>query len=177
MRTLRLEFLDNRKRGRAGAALLAAGVLAAIVASYQLFEFTRETEAWEARVADLRRMGERRMKRVDTGGGDARALAVEVRGANAILGQMSLPWNELFRDLEAAGGQGVALLSMQPDAAGRQVRISGEAKNMQAALDYVAKLERSGTLRHVVLTGHDTKQSGAARPVAFSLTAEWAIAS
>ena len=177
MRALRLDFARSRASGRVGAVLLAAGLLAAIGASAQFAALTRETEAWEARAADLKSMSERSMKRVGAGAGDATALGGEVRSANAILAQMSVPWNALFRELEGAGGPNVSLLSVHPDIAGRQVRIAGEARNMQAALDYVAKLEETGTLRRVVLTGHETKQSGTQSPVGFSLAAEWGHAS
>jgi Tfp pilus assembly protein PilN len=67
----------------------------------------------------------------------------------------------------------VALLAMQPNLQNRQVRISGEAKNLEAVFDYARRLGTSALLDQVYLTEHAVKTEQAQKPVAFSLVAQW----
>ncbi len=57
-----------------------------------------------------------------------------------MLRQLSLPWNALFKAVEASGGQSIALLSLEPDLQKGMVKISGEAKDLEALLNYVRQL-------------------------------------
>jgi len=53
---------------------------------------------------------------------------------------MNVPWDSLFRELEGAADESVALLAIQPDPASRQVRIAGEARRLDAVLNYIERL-------------------------------------
>lgn len=106
---------------------------------------------------------------------DAEALQQQIHQANAILQQLALPWDALFRTLEATRGKDIALLSIQPDAAKRRVRIGGEAKNLETLLAYITRLEQGRVLDHVYLTSHEVRTQDAEQPVRFSLAAHWAV--
>ncbi len=173
MRRLTLDFAERTALNKTGLALLAAGAIAAAACADQWLDLREQVALSEARVADLKRLAQRKMNRVDERGPDAKELNAEAQRANAILRQMTVPWNELFRSLETASGESVALLSIQPDAAGQQLRIAGEAKNVAALFAYMTQLERNATLVRVILTGHEIKANGSQRPIRFSLTAEW----
>ena len=60
---------------------------------------------------------------------------------------------------------------MTAGAAGRSVRISGESRNYEAALDYVAALGREGKLRGVHLATHETRPDDPRRVVSFAVAA------
>jgi len=108
--------------------------------------------------------------------GDARRLDAEIRQANAVLRHLTLPWEGLFRVVESASQQHskqIALLSIQPDAEKRQVRISGEAKGLDVLLDYVRRLSKSDSVANVYLLSHQVQSQDRERPVSFSLIAEW----
>lgn len=100
-------------------------------------------------------------------------LEQEMKSANDVLRQLTLPWDKLFDSVEAASGGDVALLAMEPDFGKRTVKISGEARNLVAMLNYVAQLEAQGTFGAVYLQSHQVQQSTPEKPVQFTAIAAW----
>ncbi|MCJ7556189.1 MAG: PilN domain-containing protein [Gammaproteobacteria bacterium] len=96
-----------------------------------------------------------------------------VAAARARLGT---PWSSLFDDLEAAGVDSageVALLEIAPDLEKGKVRISGEARTLVAALDYVARLQKAGSVQNPLLERHEVRVADRERPVEFVISATW----
>ena len=173
MQRLHLDFQQpHARRNGMGALLLLVGAVAAALALAHQYRTARDTTQLEERVADARRLARRAMPPLDARVSRGRALAEEIRDANAVIERMNVPWDALFHELEATEDEGVALLAIQPDAATRQVRISGEARKLDAVLGYVARLEARQGLRNVYLVGHEVRDTPR-RPVAFSVSAEW----
>jgi hypothetical protein len=79
----------------------------------------------------------------------------------------------MFGELESAASANVALLGIQPDGAGRQVRLAGEARRFEDLLAYVARLEATPGFANVFLAGHELKSGSGGQVVAFTLAAEW----
>jgi Tfp pilus assembly protein PilN len=174
MRALHLDFLRPvPARPWWGFALLAAGALAAAAALWRYQQVRAEVDELEAAVAQLERFARRDSPRLRAAAGDPKALVQEIRAANAVIERLAVPWDALFRELEGAAADGVALLSIQPDPAGGQVRIAGEAKRYPDVLAYVARLEAREHLANVFLAGHEVRTGAPQRPVAFSLVADW----
>jgi len=48
-------------------------------------------------------------------GRDVEELTLEVKHANDVLRQLTLPWDELFQAVESAAGKKIALLALEPD--------------------------------------------------------------
>ena len=86
-----------------------------------------------------------------------------------------MPWGELFKRVEASNEKEIALLSIQPDAGKRVMRLSGEAKNFEALLAYIARLEHTPMLNQVYLTSHELRLQDPQKPVRFALTANWTV--
>lgn len=173
MRRVHLDFLQpHARRTGLGVALLLAGAAATAVLLVRHYEVAQETALLEERTADARRMARRALPGLAPGPAGARALADEIRDANVIIERMNVPWDALFRELEAAADESVALLAIQPDPASRQVRIAGEARRLDAVLGYVARLEARDALANVFLLGHEMREAPP-RPVAFTLSAQW----
>ena len=171
---LHLDFVRPRApRTWLGAALLAAGVVAALVALVDYKRLADEVTGLETRIADTQRMARRELPRLRQVALDPKALADEVRNANVVLAQLTIPWEALFREIEAAGDPGIALLSIQPDATARAVRIAGEARRFEDVLAYVGRLGQREAFADVFLTNHELRQGGAQRPVAFGVIARW----
>jgi Tfp pilus assembly protein PilN len=103
-------------------------------------------------------------------------LRNEIKQANEVLTRLALPWEALFRDLDAAQQDRVALLSIVPDPQQRTVKVSGEAKNFTALLDYVRMLQTNRSLTGVYLQSHRIEEQMAEKPVYFSVVAGWAVA-
>lgn len=174
MEPIRVDFLRNpRAPSATGVAFLLAGVLAAATSVSWYLSVSGEVERLEATAGEMKRMTRRAPGRMTESPRDTRELQQEVRIANQVVRQMTLPWDRLFRELEVAASQEVALLAVQPDVASRQIRISGEAVSFKAMLDYSRRLEQTDTLGEVVLLGHEVRSQDPQRPVAFSLSAGW----
>jgi NADPH-dependent ferric siderophore reductase len=84
-----------------------------------------------------------------------------------------VPWSELFAAIEAAEGNNIALLAVQPDPRSRTLLLGGEASNLPAVLGYMERLERTKRLRDVVLVTHELRSKEPGQPVAFALNAAW----
>lgn len=87
--------------------------------------------------------------------------------------QLQRPWERLFGMLESLPQDDVALLTLTPDARKGQVRISAEARDLEAMLAFHKRLEASGELRDVSLLNHEIQVKQPERPVQFNLSASW----
>ena len=77
--------------------------------------------------------------------------------------------------LESMPRDNIALLALTPDARKGQVRISAEAKDLEAMLGFHRNLEASDELSDVSLLSHEIVANVAERPVQFNLSATWEI--
>jgi Tfp pilus assembly protein PilN len=97
----------------------------------------------------------------------------ELDAARQVLQELALPWEPLFRSIEAAVDDDTALLSLEPDASKRVVRIGGEARDILAAIAFVQRLESTPALDGVHLLSHQVRADVAERPVQFVAAATW----
>lgn len=173
MRPIDIDFqCRSPAAGAAGIGLLLLGVIAAASGLWWHAQIGGAIESVEARIADARRMMRRTSAHIAGSPRDPRAMQQELRAANTVIRQMTIPWDRLFNELASSAGETIALLAVQPDVQARQVRIHGEAKDLQAMLAYSRRLE-AGTLAGVMLLGHEIKTQDPRRPVAFSMMAGW----
>lgn len=106
---------------------------------------------------------------------DAKRYAEEIKLANTIAERLTLPWIDLFRAVESAGSSRVALLSLEPDAQKKTLRIVAEAKDKTDMLAYVNKLNQDQGLTNVHLVDHQLQTQLPGQPVRFSAQASWAV--
>lgn len=100
-------------------------------------------------------------------------LQAQLRQANGVLVELGRPWLALFVQLEETLTPDIALLTIRPDAAKGRLRITGEARHLTDALDFVRRLGDSGVLIDVVLEGHEVVESDQQKPVHFAVSARW----
>lgn len=173
MRRLELDFRRRPRPRAAGWVLLGCGLLAAGGALWAEREIAAETAVHQSAL----RRAERALPQ------DARTPVASgtkepdlpMANMQRVRAQLNLPWGELFTTLESLVGADVALLSLTPDARKRQVRISGEARDLAAMLAFHRGLEDSAPLRDVSLLNHEFAEQAPGRPVRFSLVAAWVI--
>lgn len=178
MRSLNLKFPDGGQETRsAGYAMLLLGMLALAGVLHQYQEATDEVAYWDLRIASMDRQTGRKTTPLASPAQGGREVKQEIRRANAVLSEIDLPWGTLFDSVEYATGPEVALLSFQPDAAGRTMLMGGEAKSMPALLDFVSALEREPVLKDAYLLKYEVKQDDPQRPIIFSIMASWIEAS
>lgn len=97
----------------------------------------------------------------------------EIDAINQAVRELNLPWNDFFQAIEAHVGERVALLSLEPDAANRTVRISAEAKSADVMLDFVAALAHESPFQKVQLSHHEINEGDRNKPFRFAIDAGW----
>lgn len=171
MRDLGLDF-QPRRPGLLPVVLLLAGVLLCVDAWLEDRTLRSQQEEVEARLAQARR----RAERIDAGRRDSRPETVfsaeESKALRQTIGLIRIDWEKLYRSIDAATSEDVSLLAIRPSAAGKAVQISGEARNMAAALAFVEALRRE-PLANAVLLSHQIKQSDPQQPITFEIAATW----
>ncbi|MEN5236210.1 MULTISPECIES: PilN domain-containing protein [Pseudomonas] len=173
MRRLELEFQPRHSGPLAWSLLaLASAVLAVLVLAQQ--QLVGEQAELEARVHQLElKLGRRPATAAAQSSAVIREQAERLAQMRSVSQQLQRPWQQLFAMLEAMPQEDVALLSLTPDARKGQVRISAEARNLEAMLQYHQRLERSDELSDVSLLNHEVVAGQAEHPVRFNLTATW----
>lgn len=172
LRALALDFKQTPRHWSAlGLLLLLSGALVLGFVANTERTLTGQIELVEARMEVLAKRGKIKPAQPL----DAQELQQDIRQANDILQQLSLPWDALFKAVEATSEKEIALLSIQPDVHKRSVRIGGEARDFDALLAYITRLEQSKILNHVYLTSHEVRSQDAEKPVRFSLLANWSV--
>jgi hypothetical protein len=86
---------------------------------------------------------------------------------------LTTPWNALLIAIEQSDVKDVALLSLEPSSKKQQVLLSGEAKNLQAIMDYINRLEAQQMLAQVYLQKHNVDEANVDKPVKFTVVAQW----
>lgn len=94
-----------------------------------------------------------------------------VRDAESVVRHLTVPWGPLIGVLEQASTPDVALLQLQPDAAQRVVRLTGEARNSAAMFEYLRRLSGAERLGEVHLLSHQVQEQRPNRPIQFSAQA------
>lgn len=92
---------------------------------------------------------------------------------NEVIHQLNLPWADLGEALAEATPASIALLSLEPDARRRMLRLSAEARTSDEMLAYVARLQQSDVFRTVTLTRHELVERDPNRPLRFQVSAQW----
>lgn len=174
MRALTLEFRRQRRASWVGIALLVVGVAGAGVFVSQYRRMVAEAAQAETNIRE-HGVATRKKAVVLSAAIDVQKVALEAKRAREVLLQLSMPWNELFASVEGVKAPNVALLGIESDIDKQRVKISAEAKNLGAMLDYLRDLEGRPTLTDVYLQSHQAQQQDPQRPVRFVVTATWLV--
>ncbi len=170
MSELQLDYQRGMQPFPLGGLLMLVLALVLLFASTMHYRsLSAQAELWEAKRGQI----ERSAQRGQPGEREAAALALEVKHANEVLRQLTTPWGGLFQTLETTAGKNVALLTLEPDTEKRLVKISGEAKNMAAMLDYIQRLENRDAFGTVYLQSHHVQLQDPEKPVRFVVQAMW----
>lgn len=173
MRVLNLDFRRKDSHANwAGNALLVVGLAGAIAAGAQ---YNQLSDASAQAEASLQQFGNAARKQTVAirPAGDPQKVALEIKRASEVAFQLKVPWNDLFASVEAANTPTIALLSIESDTAKRQVKISGEAKDIESVLDYLRVLGAQPKLANVYLHSHQLQLQDPQHPVRFVLGAAW----
>lgn len=175
MRALRLDYQRrNDPLPWAGAGLLVVALAALVALGAQYHTLTRQTALWDGKADRIESQSRRHAQAArPLTEQEARAQALEVQQANQVLRQLTQPWNVMFAAVEASGDKDVALLSLEPDTQKGTVKITGEAKNLVALLNYANRLAAREVFSNVFLENHKVQQTDPEKPLRFSLRVVW----
>ena len=170
---LGIDFARRPRRPSAfGGLLLACGVAATMLVLREHGQLDERVAGERARLAQFRH-------------GVAKTASVpspptaplsegEIRPAVAVARVLQRDWLALFGALETAmADPGVALLSVEQDAARGPLKLAGEARNLPEVFALIHRLESGGVLRDVRLANYDFRSSGSVQVVGFVLGAHW----
>jgi Tfp pilus assembly protein PilN len=163
------------RRSRSGWVLLGIGTLAVVAAAVLYSGLAERSARWEQVKEKAARQNAALVVARDDPEG-RRQLALQVEGANDVIFRLSLPWNDLFRSIEASAIDTVALLSVQPQPQQRLIALNGEARTYADVLEYMQRLDASGAFAHTRLLSHKVRRDDPRHPVAFAIAASWRIA-
>jgi hypothetical protein len=173
MRALTLDYRRQPRASWVGIALLIASASGAVVLGSQ---YARIVEQAAQAEADIREHGAATRKKVAApAAGDVQKVALEVKHAREILLQLGMPWNDLFASVERGEAPNVALLRVESDIDKQRLKISAEAKDIGAMVDYLRDLEGRPTFADVYLQSHQFQQQDPQHPVRFVITATWLV--
>ena len=176
MRALMLDFQPPRRSSPLGWSLLVAGVLLATGCLVGQQHFSAQAQQQQGDLQTTQRMltGNSGAKGGLTAA-QTREQAQNLAEMRKVSQQLRRPWERLFATLESLPLDNIALLSLTPDARKGQVRISAEARDLEAMLDFHRRLEASDELSDVSLLSHEIVANVPEHPVQFNLSATWEI--
>lgn len=170
MKALRIDLgpSANRPRRRAAWLLVAAGLAA------NAWLLAQGHPLWQqlARLRDEQRVAAARHAAAQEPRAEAGASPLEHAAAQADA-RLRTPWGDLFAGIESAADPQVVLLSLEPDAPARSVRIQAQAQDLPALLAYVSRLGELPALASVLLEAHQTQAQHPRRPVDGVIVARW----
>lgn len=172
MQALILEFRDRKRTSSVGILTLLAAVLGMVALAAQYERISADTAQAQAKVRALGVVA-RKNRTAAPSAADAERRAVQVKHASEVLLQLSTPWNQLFSSVEDISAPEVAVLGIASDSDKRRVKISAEARNLNAMVVFLRKLETRPTLADVFLQSHQIQLQDPQRPVRFVVTAAW----
>ncbi|WP_085586862.1 MULTISPECIES: pilus assembly protein [unclassified Pseudomonas] len=174
MRALNLDFQPRPRSGPLGWSLLGGGALLALVCFGVQQHLGAQAEQQQGHLQHTQRKltGDSGVKASLTPA-ETREQAQNLAEMRKVSQQLRRPWERLFAMLEAMPRGDIALLSLTPDARKGQVRISAEARDLQAMLDFHKRLEASDELSDVSLLSHEIVVKSPEHPVQFNLSATW----
>lgn len=166
-----IDFARRRARIPAHGMILlcVAGVLL-LASGWRLSHAYRENDRVQAQLAtaQLRTLASRHVSKPPAPG-----AVLAQKQSQAILRELTVPWQELFAIVEDYRDHDVALIGIDQNPGQSQIRITAEAKNFDAMIGYLKYLQTSVLLREAVLNDHLIETNVPGKPVRFQITAVW----
>ncbi|ADE12057.1 conserved hypothetical protein [Sideroxydans lithotrophicus ES-1] len=153
--------------------VLALEVVAVVAMGFYYHKVSGQAARLEEKVAQAEHKLHPGRSGAMTAVADAQQTGAEIKVANQVIMQLSLPWSELFDALEEANSSNIALLGIEPDAGKRLVRLRGEAKNSAALFAYIRILQANKAMTSVYLKHQQVQEQNPEKPIRFTLDASW----
>jgi len=170
---LRLEFAPNARRtSRSSLALLLTGLLLFAVATLFFGRALLENAHLNRNLAAIEDHRNAVMTKPNPRP-DATELA-RVQFIRQTSRSLTTPWADLLAALEAAPTN-IALLSVDPSTAKRNISLTAEAANPEDMLNYLRALQKDNRLAGALLTSHQVDVQAPGTPVRFQILVNWGV--
>lgn len=170
---LSLDFVARRRApSLTGWLILLAGLLALSASALEYGDLAERKD--DAEHAYER---EARLQKRDAGELAARSKeripAETLVHAARIAQALRRPWAESLPQLEAAGSEDVAMLTLDTDADKGSLRVTGEARSLEAVFDYARRIGEQPAFASVQVENYEFREKTGVRSVQFRLVARW----
>jgi Tfp pilus assembly protein PilN len=172
---IELDFAARRRRApRLGLLCLFAGGLLVVLSTLRVTEALATRATYRAALTELEAEAASRAKpaaRSPTAV-DGRTKA---RGAASLQISQALqsPWAELLDVIDVKPEGDVALLSVEPSAVKRTLRITAESRSEAAMLEHLSLLQQDRRLSGVTLTTHQHQTQLPGAPWRYQIQGSW----
>jgi len=170
MRDLGVDFQPSRPRLLPVVLLFTACVLC-VDAWIELLDHETELTELQAQMTKAQRRAER-LTLLSGPQSPGKQPPIPVDQAKALqlaTAAIGIDWEALFRQIDHATQEDVALLAITPNATGKSLQISGEARNLKAVLGFVKALNQQ-PLSQASLLSHKVKVDDPPKPNIFENT-------
>tara|TARA_R110000850_G_scaffold259265_1_gene386077 strand:+ start:15791 stop:16312 length:522 start_codon:yes stop_codon:yes gene_type:complete len=170
MRPITIDFVAARTILRPS---LGWSILATCVLAITLFNYTthmEELENTQARLAAEKQLIAAEFQQFDN---EVEVTPERVSAINDAILRLNTPWNDLLNALELSLDEDVALLTVNPNSAQRQLNIIAETKNPAAMTHFVSRLVEDPFLTNTILQRHRIEEGASGRPYRFTIEARW----
>jgi len=172
---LAIDFANARRGSESrGWIVLGVGVACTVAAlvGYRSIAIELDAVGTQARVAARKLGAEQKREVLDPG--KLQALNQRIVASNRVLHALDQPWFQLLADIEAAVTPGIVLLALEPDAVQGSVRLSAEARDLEALSRYLDRLAALESLRDVRMNQQELRDARGQPVLRFSVSARWA---
>ncbi len=152
-----------------GWVLLAAGLIGLSVSINAYRTELAGIEAISSRVERLRARQAQSLASKPL----APAVQAGLRQAGLVAGQLAVPWDSLWRAVEASRSDDIALLSVALDPARGEIGLAGEARTFPALSAFAKALAEHGEFDRVTLNQHKLSDGAPPVIVRFELRLVW----
>ena len=164
---VRLDFVaEPRQAPLAGAILLALGLAAAVSVGVM----------FDGQITERNRLDAELNAATSTRGPRLPLSLHSAEEAAKVEAELSIPWSQLLSELEAAGKDSeatVSLLQVEPDPGKHVVRITAEARSEAAMLEHLSMLQADGRLLDVALVSHQKQLQAPGTPWRYQIQGSW----
>ena len=174
MRVVRLNFVVQISPLRwIGYLLLLISLFTVAYASKIYIQRYRELNRLEKSWSEIKRAEYKKvaLQAPEKINGDQ--FKAELKAANNVISHLSLPWDDLFNEIESTMSDQVTLLSVEPDTEKKELRITAETKDFDGVLAYTKKLQTASLLQNVYVVSHQIQLQDPQKPVRFLIVAKW----
>lgn len=103
------------------------------------------------------------------------AKSEEIQAVTMVMDELAMPWEALFSTLEHLQSPDIRIAALEPNVQQRKLRLTANAADVEAMLEFVGVLEKQPILADVRLLSQEHEGNDASVPLAFVMEATWRI--